>query len=143
MVWRNVVQSLIILSNIFILHFLNDMYILWYFIFQMDLTKLNNTCLTSHSGNTTSSLKDCPVDVPQPIFKASITTTQFGEAILLELNNNTSVFLPKRVTTTFKPHIDQFVGERYSVIYRGLKDLVSDLNPMITFKIIETLPRSA
>lgn len=72
---------------------------------------------------------------PYPIVKARITTSDFGESVLLELEDCV-VFLPRRVTETYKKYIDCFMTKQYKLVYTGLVD-VGKPTPATNFKILE------
>ncbi|KAG5872852.1 hypothetical protein JTB14_017533 [Gonioctena quinquepunctata] len=80
-------------------------------------------------------LKNLIVGKEYKIHTAKLVQTKFGEAVLLEIEENV-VFLPQRVTDEYKPQIANFPLEKYA--YSGepktsgkyiLPHLLKSLNP--------------
>lgn len=101
----------------------------------MDFEKLNKTCLLDNIKPVikTKDLLECG---PIPILAAKIVKTKFGETVLIEFENNCA-FLPKRVLPLMKNNLEKFTAGKYSVIFRGLKD-VNKPSPGIAFEFVES-----
>lgn len=100
----------------------------------MDLENLNKVSLLE--TKEVVKLTEFPLNVPQPIYKAQIIKTKFGETVLLELEEK-KTFLPKRVLPQMKDNLLQFTEGKYSVVYQGLKD-VKKPSMGVLFQFIES-----
>nr|WP_253308880.1 hypothetical protein [Rickettsia endosymbiont of Ceutorhynchus assimilis] len=101
----------------------------------MDLKSINETCLFKDQ-KTLVKLQDMEPGRKYPIFSAKKTQSKFGPSILIELDDK-AVFLPKRTTKSLEDHIEQFIDGKYSIIYRGQKD-VGRPNQISLFEIVES-----
>ena len=102
----------------------------------MDLQKINAT-FQANADKPLIKLQELPVGEQQIILGAQIVKTKFGKSVLLELDEN-RVFLPKRVTDTFKPILSNFTVEgKYAVVFKEEKD-IGKVNPMVIFEIAES-----
>lgn len=101
----------------------------------MNFEKLNKTCLLD-SIKSIIKTNELPVNEPIPILSAKIVKTKYGETVLIELENNCT-FLPKRVLPFMKDNLSQFTDSKYSIIFRGQKD-VNKPTPGITFEFVES-----
>lgn len=86
----------------------------------MDLTKFNKVSLLE--TKEVVKLCDLPINVPQTIYSVQLMTTKYGETALIELTDN-KVFLPKRVVPLIRENLQDFDGGKYSIVYKGLKDV--------------------
>lgn len=101
----------------------------------MDFTKLNKTCLLDNIKPIIKTA-DLPLNEPVPILSAKLVNTKYGETILAEFENN-STFLPKRVVSLMKSNLTQFTDGKYSIVFRGLKN-VNKPSLGVTFEIVES-----
>ena len=85
-------------------------------------------------------LSQLPLDVPHPIVGVQIEPGKYGEAPLVELDD-CKVFLPDRATQAIKPAVEQFIQNKYALIYKGRKNC-GQLHPIEQFEIVETAPQS-
>ncbi|XP_057654728.1 matrix metalloproteinase-2-like [Diorhabda carinulata] len=67
-------------------------------------------------------IQDLPLNTLRAIKKAKIVNSKFGESVLLDLDTEV-VFLPQRVTSVYKPVIEEFEKEKYGIIFKGLVDV--------------------
>ncbi|KAG5876823.1 hypothetical protein JTB14_014153 [Gonioctena quinquepunctata] len=103
----------------------------------MDLKALNSiSLLESNIPKPVIKLKNLIVGKQYKIHTAKLVQTKFGEAVLLELEENV-VFLPQRVTDEYKPQIANFSPDKYAAIFRGTKD-VGKTYPASSFEIVES-----
>ncbi|KAG5874934.1 hypothetical protein JTB14_034664 [Gonioctena quinquepunctata] len=72
---------------------------------------------------------------PQKTHPAKIVQTRFGETVLLEFEKQI-VILPQRVNKDYKPHIANFLAEKYAVVFRETKDVREPFLP-VSYEIIE------
>lgn len=100
----------------------------------MDLNKINSASLLE--AKEVIKLSDFTPNVPLPIQSAKLVKTKFGESILLEFEDRIT-FLPKRVVSTLKNHLDEFSNGKYSIVFEGLKDVRMPSMGVI-FKFIES-----
>ncbi|XP_050509174.1 uncharacterized protein LOC114338412 [Diabrotica virgifera virgifera] len=81
-------------------------------------------------------LKDLTRDTPFKINAAKVVKAKYGEAVILELEENV-VFLPHRVTKDYVPYLQEFSTKRYSLVFRGLQD-IGNIHPAAKFEIVES-----
>ncbi|KAJ8964151.1 hypothetical protein NQ314_005092 [Rhamnusium bicolor] len=101
---------------------------------KMDLKQLNTFGLIENKPLV--KLSELPLDAPHPTISLKVTKGKFGESIFVELEDK-AVFLPKRVTDYLKPNIKKFTTLKYSLIYRGTKE-VGKPQPANQFEIVDT-----
>lgn len=99
----------------------------------MDLAGINKKAF--FTDKPVKKLKDLTIQKPHLILDATLTTTAFGEAILLELADH-KVFLPTRVTERFKDNLNRFQPEKYTIKFTGLRNF-GKRNPAVEFLIEE------
>lgn len=100
----------------------------------MDLKTLNAVSLLEKRTNQRK-LGELERDKPYKILDGSIVKSKFGAVVLLELEDFV-VFLPARVTETYKPFVQFFKEQKYYLVYKGTKDTKKP-NPAYIFEVIE------
>uniref|UniRef100_A0A6P7GWB2 Uncharacterized protein LOC114341513 n=1 Tax=Diabrotica virgifera virgifera TaxID=50390 RepID=A0A6P7GWB2_DIAVI len=99
----------------------------------MDLAKLNASTSIAERKPAIK-LNSLPVNEPQKILSAKIVQSKFGQAVLLELTESVK-FLPDRVTEDYKPFLQYFAEQNYSIVYEGAFETRS--HSTNGFKIVE------
>lgn len=100
----------------------------------MNLTKLNSVALLE--TKEVVKLTELPINIPQAIYSVQLMTTKFGEIALIELKEK-RVFLPKRVVPIIKENLQEFDTGKYSIVYKGLKD-VKKPSQSIIFEFVKS-----
>lgn len=101
----------------------------------MDLTAINKISLLEKENKPVKKLSELTLNKPYKILCGQVVASKFGQSVLLELEEYVT-FLPNRVTEIYKPYIQFFAEEKYSIIFKGTKP-TNKLNPAILFEIIE------
>lgn len=99
----------------------------------MDSNILNKVYLLEKDNKPIAKLPELEINQPYTIIAG--TTTKFGKIFLLKLEDCV-VFLPVRVTETYKPFPKIFKEQRFWLICKGAK-LTKKPNPAFIFGMIE------
>lgn len=99
----------------------------------MDLAKINEIALLQSKENV--KLCDLELNKPYSILNTKIVNTRFGRCGLVELQT-CNVYLPKRVTNFLEENLEEIKDEKYSLIYRGQKQ-VNRPNAGFLFEILK------
>lgn len=104
----------------------------------MDLKSINESCLLESAEDQKPAIKlqELKPDKKYAVISSRVIQSKFGACVLVELDENV-VFLPKRVTKSLESQVEYLVDKKYSIIFRGLKD-VGQPNPMSLFEFIES-----
>lgn len=100
----------------------------------MDLKKINEIAKITEKPSI--KMQDLPQGIPIPIIQLRAVNGKFGEAILAELESAV-IFFPRRVTNFLKENLENFQPNKYSLLYKGQKQ-IGTLLPTSDFEIIET-----
>nr|CAI5865744.1 unnamed protein product [Callosobruchus analis] len=69
------------------------------------------------------------------VLSAGVIGGLYGEQVILHLQDH-SVYLPNRVTAVYKPNLEHFSTQKYSLVYLGEVDC-GFAETMQSFKIVE------
>lgn len=100
----------------------------------MDLNEVNAVSLLEAKPITR--IAELQLNTPHPIYGAEIINTKFGETILLELKDS-KTFLPNRMLPLLKNKLEDFRGGKYSLVFKGLKE-VNKPSKGVQFEFIES-----